>query len=80
MTLGLELEIWQSYLIAGLVVLLFVAFSGMVLIRTGRSPLWCLALLIPVVQIIALWALAFADWPNIDESKADNDAHSSDVM
>ena len=73
------LEIWQSYLIIGMLILLFVAFSGMVLIRTGRSPLWCLALLVPVVQIIALWALAFADWPNIDEKKSKNHDKTADT-
>jgi hypothetical protein len=36
---------------------------GRILDRIGLSPFWCVLVLIPLVNLIALWALAFADWP-----------------
>jgi len=31
--------------------------------RIGLSPFWCVLAVIPIVNLIALWVLAFADWP-----------------
>jgi hypothetical protein len=36
---------------------------GRILGRIGLSPLWCVLVFIPLVNLIALWAPAFADWP-----------------
>jgi hypothetical protein len=36
---------------------------GRILDRIGLSPFWCLLVLIPLVNLLALWALAFVDWP-----------------
>ena len=35
---------------------------GRILDRIGLSPFWCVLVLIPLVNLIALWALAFGDW------------------
>jgi len=35
---------------------------GRILSRIGFSPLWAI-LTIPFVNLVALWALALADWP-----------------
>lgn len=31
--------------------------------RTGHSGAWALLMLVPVVNLISLWVLAFKDWP-----------------
>jgi hypothetical protein len=31
--------------------------------RTGHSGLWALLMLVPLVNLISLWVLAFKDWP-----------------
>lgn len=36
---------------------------GKILDRIGLSPFWSIVALIPVVNIVALWVLAFIDWP-----------------
>ncbi|HVH74400.1 MAG TPA: hypothetical protein VM755_05745 [Stellaceae bacterium] len=43
--------------------LLFLYPIGRVLGRIGLSPLWALVALVPLVNLIALWVLAFAEWP-----------------
>ena len=35
---------------------------GRILDRIGLSPFWCVLVLIPLVNLIALWALAFSHW------------------
>ncbi len=36
---------------------------GRILRRIGLSPLWSVLAVIPLVNLIGLWVLAFADWP-----------------
>lgn len=36
---------------------------GRILGRTGLSPFWSVLVLIPFVNLIALWVFAFIDWP-----------------
>ena len=36
---------------------------GRILSRIGLSPLWSVLAIIPIVNLIGLWLLAFADWP-----------------
>jgi hypothetical protein len=36
---------------------------GRILDRIELSPFGCVLVLIPLVNLIGLWALAFADWP-----------------
>lgn len=36
---------------------------GRILNRLGLSPFWTVLAFIPFVNLLALWALAFADWP-----------------
>ncbi len=37
--------------------------AGRILRRIGFSPLWSILIFVPLVNLIALWILAFADWP-----------------
>ena len=34
--------------------------------RTGHSGAWSLLMLVPVVNLISLWVLAFKKWPAVD--------------
>jgi hypothetical protein len=36
---------------------------GRILDRIGFSPFWSVVSLIPLVNLIALWVLAFSEWP-----------------
>jgi hypothetical protein len=36
---------------------------GRILNRLGLSPLWSVLAVIPFINLIAVWVLAFADWP-----------------
>jgi hypothetical protein len=38
---------------------------GRILDRAGFSPLWSVLAFIPVVNLIALWLFAYADWPKL---------------
>jgi len=42
---------------------------GRILSRAGFSPLWSIVAFIPIVNLIALWLFAFADWPGSSETK-----------
>ena len=61
-----------------LILLLFVAVQvipiGIILKRTGYSPLLAILWIIPLVGWICLWLFAYARWPNVrtpaDEAKA----------
>jgi len=36
---------------------------GRILGRIGLSPFWSVVALIPLLNLIGLWVLAFAEWP-----------------
>lgn len=37
---------------------------GRILNRIGLSPLWAILAFIPVLNLLALWIVAFSNWPN----------------
>ena len=37
---------------------------GMILRRLGFSPFWSVLAFVPIVNLIAVWILAFTDWPS----------------
>ena len=37
--------------------------AGRILGRIGFSPFWSILIFIPLVNLIALWILAFTEWP-----------------
>jgi hypothetical protein len=54
--------------------ILFVLLANLIpisriLSRTGHSPLWCLLILFPFLNMILLWVFAFKSWP-IDKKSA----------
>lgn len=57
---GYGLAHWVIFAIFVAVVLYPV---GRILNRIGFSPFWSVLMLIPLVNLIGLWVLAFSDWP-----------------
>jgi len=41
---------------------------GRILGRIGLSPFWSVVALIPFFNLVALWVLAFIDWPQIQRT------------
>lgn len=60
------LEPWQFLLILSVVLTYTLVAGGWVLAKAGRSPLWVLFLLVPYVNVIALWVFAYSRWPYVD--------------
>ena len=57
---GYELGQWA----VGAVMIVALLYPiGRILRRIGLSPLWSVLAVIPFVNLIGLWVLAFADWP-----------------
>lgn len=53
---------WAEYLLQGIFIFVMLSSSAVVLSRAGRSPYLALLMVIPYVQIIAVWAFAFSVW------------------
>lgn len=61
---------WQEMLIMSLLGAFLVLCGGMIAGRAGRAPFWGLLLLLPIVQIIAIWIFAFMRWPRVKDGRA----------
>lgn len=57
---------WLSHLLIGFYIVGLMGFGAFVLVRAGRSPLWVVLMLVPTVQVIALYVFAFIRWPRVD--------------
>ena len=42
---------------------------GRILNRIGFSPLWAIVIFIPLLNLIALWIVAFTEWPGAGEPR-----------
>ncbi|WP_244111976.1 hypothetical protein [Burkholderia diffusa] len=51
---------WIAYLV--MAVLLLYPVSR-ILKRIGLSPFWAILALVPLLNLVGLWFLAFIDWP-----------------
>ena len=50
-------------LVYGALVAYTIGAGGYALARTGVKPLWVLLVLVPTVNIVALWVWAYCRWP-----------------
>jgi hypothetical protein len=66
MELVLGLEPWLGYLIIAVCLTYLLVMGGWALARAGRSPLWVLLLLVPWVNLAAIWVFAYIRWPAED--------------
>ena len=48
----------------------FLVPAVMILRKAGYSGWWCLLGFVPIVNIVMFWVFAFADWPNLRQSRA----------
>ena len=64
----LSLEPWIGYTLLGVILTYTLVLGGWTAAKAGRSPLWGLLLLVPYVNVLAIWALAYARWPRFEES------------
>jgi hypothetical protein len=48
--------------------LLFLWPVSKILMRAGYSPWYCLLGVVPIVNLVALWMFATADWPAMKRS------------
>ncbi|MDR3518845.1 MAG: hypothetical protein P4M00_23855 [Azospirillaceae bacterium] len=55
--------LWLVYLVEGCVLTYTIGLASFILARVGRSPTWSLLLLVPIVNVIALWVFAYTAWP-----------------
>lgn len=59
----LMLPNYLSMTIVGLMIAASLTFAGFILARMGYKPLWALVLIVPTVNVVGLWALAFTRFP-----------------
>ncbi len=64
---------WLEYSLAGIIIVYTMYLVGKILARAGLSPAWSLLLLVPFVQIIAVWWFAFMKWPLEDYIKPEKE-------
>lgn len=53
----------MELILAVLFAFLVLWLLGKILVKAGFDPLWAFAMLVPVLNVIMVWAFAFADWP-----------------
>lgn len=76
----LSLDPWIGYTLLGVILTYTLVLGGWTAARAGRSPLWGLLLLIPYLNVLFLWGLAYAHWPSFERRSnhtAPEDAPSS---
>lgn len=66
----LGLPPWVTLLIVAAILLYGMYLAGKVLARAGLNPALALLLLLPFVQIAAVWAFAYMRWPRYENAKA----------
>ncbi len=52
-----------AYLLLGILITYAMGAGGFALARLGLSPLWVLSLLVPFLNLAAIYRLAFMRWP-----------------
>jgi uncharacterized membrane protein YhaH (DUF805 family) len=62
-------DIWHFIAIA-IWLVIFLPPCIRIVRRVGYSGWWALLMIVPGVNVIALWALAFIRWPALDRSGA----------
>lgn len=58
---------WSVFIV---MVVAFVYPIGRILRRIGWSPFWSIVALIPLVNLVGLWIVAFADWPDTNAASS----------
>ncbi len=64
----LGLPVWGQFLLEGILLFIEISAAGVVLTRVNRNPYFAFLIIIPYVQIMAIWYLAFSIWPEKTQS------------
>jgi len=56
-------SIWHWLITLLVILLVYLLPAGMIARKAGYSSGWALLTLIPLVNVIAIWVFALADWP-----------------
>ena len=59
----LGLPVWGQFLLEGILLFVEISAASVVLTRANRNPYFAFLIIIPYVQIVAIWYLAFSKWP-----------------
>ncbi|MBN9553492.1 MAG: hypothetical protein J0H61_02265 [Alphaproteobacteria bacterium] len=57
---------WDHWMAFAVIAAILLYPIGRILGRMGLSPFWSIVMFIPVLNLIALWVIAFADWPSYE--------------
>lgn len=57
------------FFVYGMLLTYTIAAGGYALARSGIKPLWVLLLLVPTVNVAALWVWAYVRWPVLRTQK-----------
>ena len=60
------LPMWTLYLIVGAFGAYSLFLAGLTVVRAGFHVLWTLLLVVPLLNIVAVWVLAYRRWPRLD--------------
>ena len=66
-----------GYSIMGLLLAVLIGVAGFACARLRISPLWALALLVPYVNVIIIWILAYSRWRIHNTSNDQTSARST---
>ena len=64
-----QYSMWHGIVLLALVIV-FLWLASRILAKAGFSGLWCLILLVPLVNIIMVWVFAFKSWPSLQKQPA----------
>jgi hypothetical protein len=75
MTIGGDLGLppWLTLLVVAMMLLYGMFLAGRACARAGMNPALALLLLIPVVQIVAVWVFAYMRWPSYENAREKQD-------
>ena len=59
----------MDYIIAGVVTAVALLVIARVLDKAGLAQWWAILFFVPLVNLAAVWALAYARWPKVDGPK-----------
>jgi hypothetical protein len=61
-----DLPHWGTNLVIGVYIVMLMSFAAYALVKARVTPLWSILLLVPYLDVIVLWVIAFIRWPRID--------------
>ena len=73
----LALSPYISMTIVGLMIAAALTLAGFILARMGYKPLWAITLIVPTLNVIAIWVLAVVTFPIDMHKQNQENSHGS---